>query len=196
MAKMKLGRKLLEMLFIVVLGVVSVALLIAAQNYAAPAVKRFQLIRLRTNILSAADIPAAPADVNAVFEDRVRELRGNDTTYFRADSLIVYEFKGRGVWGPIEGIITLDSGLTRIKGVRVLVQEETPGLGDRIKSPDYLKTYQGKTALEPLGLAIRHEAVDPNEVDAISGATLSSEAMVTIVNDAIAQLRRAAGAAR
>lgn len=194
MAKMKLGRKLFEMLFIVVLGVVSVAMLIAAQNYAAPAVRRFQLIRLRTNILAAAGIPAAPAEVNQVFEARVRELKGNDTTFFRADSLIVFEFKGRGVWGPIEGIITLDSGLTRIKGVRVLVQEETPGLGDRIKSPDYLKTYQGKTALEPLSLAIRHAAVDPNEVDAISGATLSSQAMVTIVNDAISQLRRAAGA--
>jgi Na+-transporting NADH:ubiquinone oxidoreductase subunit C len=193
MAKMKLGRKLLEMLFIVVLGLVSVAMLLAAQSYAAPAVKRFQMLRLRTNILAAAGIAVAPATVNQVFEDRVTEARVGDATFYRADSLVVYEFKGRGLWGPIEGVITLDSGLTRIKSVRVLVQEETPGLGDRIKDPEYLVTYQDKTALLPLELALRHQAVEANEIDAISGATLSSQALLVIVGEAVTQLRQAIG---
>ncbi len=193
MAKMKLGRKLLEMLFIVGLGLVSVAMLLAAQSYAAPAVRRFQMLRLRTSILGAAGVATAPAEVNGIFEARVTEARGNGATYYRVDSLVVYEFKGRGLWGPVEGVITLDSGLTRIRSVRVLVQEETPGLGDRIKDPAYLVTYQNKTALEPLVLAMRHQAVEANEVDAISGATLSSEALLVIVGDAVAQLRQAMG---
>jgi Na+-transporting NADH:ubiquinone oxidoreductase subunit C len=193
MAKMTLGRKLVDMLFIVALGLVSVAMLLAAQSYAAPAVKRFQLLRLRTNILAAAGVAATPAEVNPVFEARVAEVRGNGATYYRADSLVVYEFKGRGVWGPIEGVITLDSGLTRIKSVRVLVQEETPGLGDRIKDPAYLATYQNKTAAGPLVLAMRHQAVEAGEIDVISGATLSSQALLVIVGDAVAQLRQAMG---
>ena len=190
---MKLKRKLLDVLFIVVLGVVSVAMLLAAQNYSAPAVKRFRETRLKTNILTAAGIAWTQADFKDVFDQRVREETRGGLTWYVADSLIIYEFKGRGLWGMIEGIATFDSALTHFVSVRVLSQEETPGLGDRIKEPDYLATYQGKTATEPLDLALRHKASLPNEVDAISGATLSSEALVTIVGGAAARLRAAKG---
>jgi Na+-transporting NADH:ubiquinone oxidoreductase subunit NqrC len=190
---MKLKRKLLDVLFIVVLGVVSVALLLAAQSYSAPAVKRFRETRLKTNILTAAGIAWSQSDFEDVFGQRVREETRGGLTWYVADSLVIYEFRGRGLWGMIEGIATFDSALTHIVSVRVLSQEETPGLGDRIKEPDYLKTYQGKTATEPLELALRHQASLPNEVDAISGATLSSEALVTIVDAAASHLRAARG---
>ena len=190
---MKLKRKLLDVLFIVVLGVVSVAMLLAAQSYSAPAVKRFRETRLKTNILTAAGIAWTQADFKDVFDQRVREETRGGLTWYVADSLVIYEFKGRGLWGMIEGIATFDSALTHIVSVRVLSQEETPGLGDRIKEPGYLATYQGKTATEPLDLALRHKASLPDEVDAISGATLSSEALVTIVSGAAARLRAAKG---
>lgn len=184
-------RKLLDVLFIVVLGVVSVGMLIAMQSYSAPAVKRFRETRLRTNILTAAGIPWTPADFREVFEQRVREQTKDGVAWFAADSLVIYEFKGRGLWGMIEGIVTLDSSYDHIVSVRILAQEETPGLGDRIKNPDYLITYRGKTAAEPLELAIRHKAEGENEVDAISGATLSSEALVKVVSESTARLRAA-----
>jgi RnfABCDGE-type electron transport complex G subunit len=189
---MKLKRKLLDVLFIVVLGVVSVALLLAAQSYSAPAVKRFRETRLRTNVLTAAGIPWTQANFREVFEQRVREQSGEGVAWFVADSLVIYEFTGRGLWGMIEGIATFDSALTRIVSVRVLAQEETPGLGDRIKEASYLATYQGRTAAEPLVLAMRHKAEEENEVDAITGATLSSQALVKTVSDAAARLRAAA----
>jgi Na+-translocating ferredoxin:NAD+ oxidoreductase RnfG subunit len=184
-------RRLLDVLFIVVLGVVSVALLLAAQSYSAPAVRRFREMRLETNVLTAAGISWTQADFGSVFERRVKQVSGGGESWFVADSLVIYEFTGRGLWGLIEGIVTLDSALTHIVSVRVLAQEETPGLGDRIKEASYLATYQGKTALEPLGLAIRHKAEGENEVDAISGATLSSQALVKTISDAVARLRAA-----
>jgi Na+-transporting NADH:ubiquinone oxidoreductase subunit NqrC len=184
-----LKRKLLDVLFIVVLGTVSVALLLAAQSYAAPAVKRFQETRLKTNVLTAAGIAWTFADFREVFDQQVKEESRDGLTWFAADSLVVYEFRGRGLWGMIEGIVTLDSSLTHIVSVRILSQEETPGLGDRIKEAKYLVTYQGKTATEPLGLAIRHKAEGEDEVDAISGATLSSEALVRTISQATAKLR-------
>lgn len=189
------GRKLRDALFIVVLGVVSVALLLAMQSYAAPAVKRFRETRLKTNVLSAAGIPWTPQDFRTVFDARVREVSSGGVTWFAADNLVIYEFRGRGLWGMIEGIIALDSTFEHIRLVRVLAQEETPGLGDRIKYPDYLATYAGKTAARPLELALRHEATEPYEVDAITGATLSSEALVSAVSAAAAALRHAAGKA-
>jgi Na+-transporting NADH:ubiquinone oxidoreductase subunit C len=184
-----LKRKLLDVLFIVVLGTVSVALLLAAQSYSAPAVKRFQETRLKTNILTAAGIPWTPADFRDVFEQRVIEQTREGAAWFVADSLIIYEFKGRGLWGMIEGIATFDSAINTIISVRVLSQEETPGLGDRIADPKYLVTYCGKTAAAPLDLAMRHKAEAENEVDAISGATLSSQALLKIVSEAAARLR-------
>ena len=190
---MKLKRKLLDVLFIVVLGVVSVAMLLAAQNYSAPAVKRFRETRLKTNILTAAGIAWTQADFQDVFGQRVSEETRGGLTWYVADSLVIYEFKGRGLWGMIEGIATFDSALTHIVSVRVLSQEETPGLGDRIKEPDYLATYKDRTAAEPLELALRHKAEQPNEVDAISGATLSSQALMAIVSAAAARLRAAKG---
>jgi len=191
-----LKRKLLDVLFIVVLGVVSVGMLIAMQSYSAPAVKRFQETRLKTSILTAAGIAWTQADFREMFEQRVREQSGDGVAWFVADSLVIYEFKGRGLWGMIEGIVTVDSSLDHIVSVRILAQEETPGLGDRIKDAEYLVTYRGKTAAEPLELAIRHKAEGENEVDAITGATLSSQALVKTVSDAAARLRAAAKGGR
>ena len=193
---MNLKRKLLDVLFIVVLGVVSVGMLIAMQSYSAPAVKRFQETRLKTSILTAAGIAWTQADFREMFEQRVREQSGDGVAWFVADSLVIYEFKGRGLWGMIEGIVTVDSSLDHIVSVRILAQEETPGLGDRIKDAEYLVTYRGKTAAEPLELAIRHKAEGENEVDAITGATLSSQALVKTVSDAAARLRAAAKGGR
>jgi Na+-translocating ferredoxin:NAD+ oxidoreductase RnfG subunit len=186
-----LKRKLLDVLFIVALGTGSVALLLAAQSYSAPAVKRFRDTRLKTNVLTAAGIPWTKDDFGSVFEQRVVERSGGGLSWFVADSLVIYEFKGRGLWGMIEGVVTFDSALSRIVSVRVLSQEETPGLGDRIKEADYLATYRNKTAVEPLELALRHKAELENEVDAISGATLSSQALLAVVSNSAAALRAA-----
>lgn len=188
---MNLRRKLLDMLFIVVLGVVAVTLLVAAQSWSAPAVRRYRETRLKTNVLAAAGIAATADDFRTVFDQRVQEHSRDGITWYSSDSLVIYEFTGRGLWGMIEGIVTLDSALQRIVSVRVLAQEETPGLGDRIAKADYLATYRGKTAEQDLVLALRHEASLANEIDAISGATLSSQALATTVNQAVQRLRAA-----
>ncbi len=188
---MNLRRKLLDILFIVVLGVVAVTLLVAAQSWSAPAVRRYRETRLKTNVLAAAGIAATADDFRTVFDQRVQEHGRDGVTWYSSDSLVIYEFIGRGLWGMIEGIVTLDSGLQRIVSVRVLAQEETPGLGDRITNVDYLATYRGKTAEQDLVLALRHEASLANEIDAISGATLSSQALATTVNQAVQRLRAA-----
>ena len=185
------GRKLLGILFIVGLGAASVALVVAVNSWSAPLARMHEERRLHSSILDAASIASPAESVDAVFGERVRQQEAGGLVYFAVDSLILYQFDGRGLWGPIRGIVTLDSGLTHIASIRVLEQEETPGLGDRIKDPAYLATYRGKRADTPLGLAIRHEAETDSEVDAIGGATLSSEALLVIVNNTTEALRRA-----
>jgi Na+-transporting NADH:ubiquinone oxidoreductase subunit NqrC len=187
----KLGRKLLDVLFIVVLGAVSVTLLLAMQSYAAPAVRRYRETRLKTNVLTAAGVPFEPADYERVFAATVQERTGGGLVWFQVDSLLVYEFRGRGLWGMIEGVITLDTALTRIKNVRILAQEETPGLGSRIAEPEYLATYNDRDVTGALELTLRHKAEAANQVDAIAGATLSSQALIDAVSQAVQDLRAA-----
>jgi Na+-transporting NADH:ubiquinone oxidoreductase subunit C len=185
------GRKLLGMLFIVGLGAASVALVVAVNSWSAPLARKHEERRLHSSILDAASIASPAESVDAVFTERVRQQQAGGLVYFAVDSLILYQFDGRGLWGPVRGIVTLDSGLTHIASIRVLEQEETPGLGDRIKDPRYLATYRGKRADTPLVLAIRRQASTDTEVDAIGGATLSSQALLVIVNNATAALRSA-----
>jgi Na+-transporting NADH:ubiquinone oxidoreductase subunit C len=185
------GRKILGILFIVVLGAASVALVVAANSWSAPLARKHEERRLHASILDAASITSPAESVDAVFSAHVRQQQAGGLVYFAVDSLILYQFDGRGLWGPVRGIVTLDSGLTHIASIRVLEQEETPGLGDRIKDPTYLATYRGKRADTPLELAIRHQASTDTEVDAIGGATLSSQALLVIVNNATAALRSA-----
>jgi Na+-transporting NADH:ubiquinone oxidoreductase subunit C len=185
------GRKLLGILFIVGLGAASVALVVAVNSWSAPLARKHEERRLHSSILDAASIVYPAESVDAIFSKRVRQQEAGGLVYFAVDSLILYQFDGRGLWGPVRGIVTLDSGLTHIASIRVLEQEETPGLGDRIKDPAYLATYRGKRADTPLELAIRHEAETDSEVDAIGGATLSSEALLVIVNNTTETLRRA-----
>ncbi len=79
-----------------------------------------------------------------------------------------------------------------IRGLKVLKMTETPGLGDRIKTdPDFLKNFQALDAkLDAEGKDLEHQIITvkhgkkrhPWEIDAISGATISSRAVGRALN--------------
>lgn len=69
-----------------------------------------------------------------------------------------------------------------IVGLAVLECKETPGLGDRIiTDADFHANFQA-LAIGPEIVAVRGGREHPNEVDVISGATISSEAIVNMLN--------------
>ena len=84
----------------------------------------------------------------------------------------VYEASGSGYGGEILMMIAFsDKG--DILGVKVLSHEETNGIGTRVvESQEFLSQFNGKNALTEAG------------IDAISGATVSSGAVVSGVNSA------------
>ncbi|HEX6558602.1 MAG TPA: FMN-binding protein, partial [Longimicrobiales bacterium] len=70
----------------------------------------------------------------------------------------------------------------RLIGMKVLDNKETPGLGDKIvKDPKFSNGFNGKDT--PL-LGVKHGAGKGgrNEVDMITGATISSRAVIGIIN--------------
>lgn len=69
-----------------------------------------------------------------------------------------------------------------IIGLEILESKETPGLGDRIlKDPDFDANFNN-LAVKPEILVTKNGAASDNEVDAITGATISSKAVVSILN--------------
>jgi electron transport complex protein RnfG len=73
-----------------------------------------------------------------------------------------------------------DSG--EVVGMKVLESKETPGLGDKIeKDSAFVAEFSGVAA--PLeGVKAGRAAGTPNEVDMITGATISSRAVIDIIN--------------
>lgn len=79
-----------------------------------------------------------------------------------------------------------------ILGMKVLESKETPGLGDKIeKDMGFVTQFQG--ARSPLtGVRSRNATgEDPHEVAMITGATISSCAVIRIINNALERLEPA-----
>jgi len=96
---------------------------------------------------------------------------------------------GQGFADKIELVVAVDGTFEKIAGFNVLVCNETPGFGDQIKSSYYRDQFTGAPA-ERLSLL---KAGDSKKIDseivAITGATVSSEAVVQIINTFLVQIR-------
>ena len=95
----------------------------------------------------------------------------------RADEVRYIKVDAKGYCGPIKMIVSLNSDRT-IKSVRIIEQNETAGIGTRITEPGFLKQFEGKTA---------REVVERKGVDAITGATISSDAVIEAVGREVSE---------
>ncbi len=96
---------------------------------------------------------------------------------------------GSGFAGPIELVIAVDKDFQKIMGFDVLASSETPGFGDQIKGDYYRRQYAGAPA-GPLTLVKTGDpTVADDQIVAITGATVSSEAVVGIVNRFVTQIK-------
>lgn len=92
-------------------------------------------------------------------------------------------------------MIGIDPDLTRINSLYVLDQKETPGLGAKITDREsFLVFWENKKISEPLKLrkppAASPDELLPSEVNTISGATVSSEAVLSAVNISVEKLKK------
>jgi electron transport complex protein RnfG len=99
----------------------------------------------------------------------------------------VVKAEGQGYADRIELLIGFNPDMTKITGIFTLVQKETPGLGANIASPDWRKQFIGKATARPLTV-VKGDASAPHEIDAITGATISSRSVTGLVNRTMADL--------
>jgi electron transport complex protein RnfG len=92
--------------------------------------------------------------------------------------------EGPGFQDTIKLLYGYDPSRRRVVGMEVLESKETPGLGDKIfKDLDFVANFHN-LAVDPEVVVTKKGRSQENQVDAISGATISSNAVVRIINEA------------
>ncbi len=101
----------------------------------------------------------------------------------------VVKAKGQGYADTIELLLGLSPDLKTISGLFVLEQKETPGLGNKIVTDAWRRQFIDAPVGRGLTV-VKTGAAKPGEIDAVTGATISSKSVAAIVNTAVADLRR------
>jgi len=100
--------------------------------------------------------------------------------------LLILPVHGSGYQSTLYGYLALDGDLDTIRALTFYEQGETPGLGAQVTDPAWLAQWPGKRIRDESGrirVRVASGTVDPSdpeavyEVDAISGATMTSESV-------------------
>ncbi len=100
--------------------------------------------------------------------------------------------RGKGLWGPIWGYISLKSDMNTIQGAVFDHSKETPGLGAEIKEEWFGAAFKEKKLFADDGKFKSVEVVKPGttaptnfNVDAISGGTITSKGLEAMLFDCL-----------
>ena len=103
---------------------------------------------------------------------------------------VIMPIVGQGMWSTLYGYIALENDLSTIAAATFYEQAETAGLGDKITDPGWLATWQGRALFGSDGRFRFRVAAGPvdagsaaaeHEVDGISGATVTGDAVSRLV---------------
>jgi Na+-transporting NADH:ubiquinone oxidoreductase subunit C len=194
------------LLFAGILGLICALALAGVSQLTAPYRQANEKAEEVRNYLSALGVPgregASSQKLLDLFEKNVRvEKLGNKTVYqYIPESgsqveikAVAVPFSGVGLWGPIRGVLALEPDFTTIRGIRFFDQQETPGLGGEIGAAWFQDQFVGKRMLsskgEP-GFTINKPGSPEgvNSVDGITGATMTSSRVQTILDNLAKEL--------
>jgi electron transport complex protein RnfG len=136
-------------------------------------------------VLDGALVTEAPAGLDTLKMERIW------AGYDENDRMVGYALMaGEPGFQDVIGIMFgYDPATKRVLGMRVLESKETPGLGDKIeKDSAWVAMFDGARApLEPVKPG--GSTGDESEVETITGATISSRAVIGIINHRIERMR-------
>lgn len=148
-------------------------------------------------LLRGTDGRLSPTVEGGVGESGVGESGAGENTIFSgrdaAGHLLGYAIPadGPGYMDRVGLLFGYDPVRQRIVGMEILDSRETPGLGDRIATDPYFRANFSDLAVDPRIVAVKKGAkTAAHEVDCITGATISSEAVVAILNRGLQRWRQ------
>lgn len=88
-----------------------------------------------------------------------------------------------GFQDAVRVLFGFDPATRTTLGLTILASLETPGLGDKINDEAWRRQFQGR--MTPLVRVKQGASKAPNEVDTITGATISSRTVVAAINKGV-----------
>ena len=105
----------------------------------------------------------------------------------------VFETEASGYGGKVKVMTGIDAE-GAITGVVILSHDETPGLGANAEKPDFLNQFLQQAPKGGLEV-IKYQTPGEGQIQAMTGATVTSTAVTNAVNQAIAQYNIVKGGA-
>ena len=176
--------------------VIIVAVLLALANQALkPRQDANILLDKQKQILGALKVDFSQADPAEVYYTLVQDtLRYGKTEVYVANlngaTKYILPLSGKGLWGGIGGYLALDEDKNTIYGVNFNHESETPGLGAKIVELPFREQFEGKHIRNAEGNVVSvavlkqgNKAEGQEQVDAISGATITSSGVSTMLRE-------------
>ena len=171
MLKKILSNKAYPVIFLAVIVIISVSLLLLISSITSP-------------VLEVRKAEETKSTLEVIFPEMGSyEIEDEIYVIYRDGEKEGYAFRatGNGYSGEIDILVGLDTNF-KIKGISILSQTETPGLGARITEDSFTGQFKGMDLSE---VALKPEG---GGVDAITGATISSGAVVDAIRDKMAEV--------
>ena len=112
---------------------------------------------------------------------------GDDST-----TKYIFPMRGKGLWGPIWGYVSLYDDFNTIYGAVFSHEKETPGLGAEINTKTFQVQFINKKILDNSGDYVfikvvkgGAKSVDVHAVNAISGGTITSTAVQAMIRNCL-----------
>jgi len=183
--------------FMALLSAVLITCVAALSLATAERVERNANLFLQQAVMEVAGqtVPADPAAVAAWYAGAVTEDPAAPGRFLVRDApggavrTVVYRRQARGLWGLITAVVGVNPATGAFRQLRILDQNETPGLGARITEPWFLAQSDGRRGpfrLVPEGT----RSTRTDELDAITGATVTSAAIRDMLNGVVRDLPR------
>ena len=92
----------------------------------------------------------------------------------------IYTVAPKGYAGEVTIMVGIENPSMKITGVKILSQQETPGLGAKCTEPEFLNQFTDKDLHK--NLIVSKNAKNSQEIQAITASTITSRAVVSGIN--------------
>ncbi|MEE8638325.1 MAG: RnfABCDGE type electron transport complex subunit G [Candidatus Margulisiibacteriota bacterium] len=173
--------KIVRMIVVLgVIGLISGGTLALVYQWALPKIIENQIRETKAAIFKV--LPETRS-YKKVVKDELTYFECFDDRGERAGTAILC--KGNGYQGEIKLMVGVNADFTKFTGLTILEQVETPGLGAKIAERKFFKQFKDLATKPPIAYVKGRPPEKPNQIQAITGATISSRAVVNIINKTV-----------
>lgn len=164
------------------IGIVSGGVLAAVYNWALPRIEANQVKETDAAVFKV--VPGTKS-YKQIVKDELTYFKCFDGKKDLIGTAIIC--KGNGYQGEIKLIVGVNADFSEFTGMTILEQLETPGLGAKIAELKFEAQFKALATKPPIEYVKGIAPEKKNQIQAITGATISSKAVVNIINKTVKQ---------